>query len=213
LRPACPLTAKWPAILQVGASCLTTKTTRAARGSTKVRVVTRRRFGPLVAIQLREERKRCTLGRSALEPGPAEAEEEEDEPAEPVFPPLGPATEDTEGSAGVTGAAERAVVGLGTGTAGAGSLGVVGSGTATGVDGTATGVDGTATGVDGTATGVDGTVTAGRGGTGTVSAKASPPKRAAPTSTVVAAAALTPSTTRSGPKWLRCLRGQQQSPR
>ena len=89
MRPARPLTAKRPAILQTGETCSTTKNTREARGSTKVKVVMRRRFGPLVAIQRREERKRLTLGASELganEADPPDADSPEPRPsAEPVI--------------------------------------------------------------------------------------------------------------------------------
>ena len=88
MRPAWPATAKRSAILQRGETCSTTKATRAALGSPKVKVVTRRRFGPLVAIQLREERKRkrSTVGRSergAEDADDGEAVEDEEPPELP----------------------------------------------------------------------------------------------------------------------------------
>ncbi|MDQ2967277.1 MAG: DnaJ domain-containing protein [Actinomycetota bacterium] len=143
-----------------------------------MRVVTRRRFGPLVAIQRREERNRSTLARA--DPGADDAEggdgaddAEDGEPAEPL-PSVEPAAEDTAGMAEDTAGTDWVEEGcavLGAGSAGCGSLGTAGSGTATGGAGT---------------------VTAGTGGMGTVSATAWPASRPAPTRTVIAAATLIP---------------------
>jgi hypothetical protein len=44
------LTVNRAVIRHSGDTCLTTKTTRAARGSVKVKVVKRRRFGPVIPI-------------------------------------------------------------------------------------------------------------------------------------------------------------------
>jgi len=169
------------------------KNTREARGSTKVKVVMRRRFGPLVAIQRREERKRLTLGaseRGANEAGLLDCDSPEPRPSvEPVTEevdgtkgrePTGPpptvesAPDETEGTAGATAFVEGVCTGggeIGAGTAGGGSLGTVGSGTAAGGAGT---------------------VTVGTVGTGTVWPRACPASRPAPARTVVAAAALIP---------------------
>jgi hypothetical protein len=185
--------AKRPAILQTGETCSTTKNTREARGSTKVKVVMRRRFGPLVAIQRREERKRLTLGaseRRANEADPPDADSPEPRPSvepvieevdgtkdrEPTEPPpaVEPAPDETVGTPGATPFVEGICTEggeIGAGTAGGGSLGTVGSGTAAGGAGTVTG----------------GTV-----GTGTVWARACPVRRPTPARTVVAAAALIP---------------------
>jgi hypothetical protein len=162
---------------------LTTNDTRAALSSTKVKVVTRRRIGPLVAIQLRAERKRSTFGRSECG---VEAPSEDEEPAE-LLPGAEPAelspgaesvTEETEGTVGTAGvAADGACSGLGATTAGVRSSGLVGSGTPT---------EGMATVTVGRGSGTGG------GGTGTVSASACPASRPELTSTVVTAATLTP---------------------
>jgi hypothetical protein len=194
LRPARPLTAKRPAILQTGETCSTTKNTREERGSTKVKVVMRRRFGPLVAIQRREERKRLTLGAServANEADPPDADSPEPRPA------VEPAPDEMEGTPratpfvegvctgveeGVRGEAEGGFTGggegictgggeIGAGSAGGGSFGTVGSGTTAGGAGT---------------------VTVGTVGTGTVWARACPVRRPTPARTVVTAAALIP---------------------
>jgi hypothetical protein len=169
--------------LQSGETCLTTNTTRAALGSTKVKVVTRRRIGPLVAIQLRAERKRSTFGRSECG---VEASSVDEEPAEllPGAEPAEPSpgaesvTEETEGTVGTAGvAADGACTGLGAATAGVWSSGLVGNGTPT---------EGMATVTVGRGSGTGG------GGTGTVSASACPASRPELTSTVVIAATLTP---------------------
>jgi hypothetical protein len=173
LRPACPLTAKCPAILQTGESCLTTNTTRAARGSTNVKVVTRRFFGPLVAIQLRDEWNRSTPGRSGADA--VEAVDAED--GDPAWPPpldVEPAPEENAGAVGVN---DPAWVESGACTGLAGSAGdeLGGSGTvAVGSETVAAGVETVAIGVV-TVTGSAGTVTVGtggRGGMGTVTASA-----------------------------------------
>jgi molecular chaperone DnaJ len=173
-------------IRQTGESCFTTKTTRAARGRTKVRVVPRSRFGPLVAIQGREERSRSTRVPSGS--GAAEAED-----VDPAGPPAGvePATEESVFAAG---AADPACVESGACTEPAGSAGgaTVGSeALVVGADTVAVGTDTVAVGVV-TVTGSAGTVTVGTVGTGTLTASAWPPSRPAPTSTVVTAASLTP---------------------
>jgi hypothetical protein len=204
--------------LQTGETCMTTKTARAALGSSKVKVVTRRRFGPREAIHGREEWERSTCG--PFEPGATEADDEagEDEvedrvsedgalvePRRRLDPTraapeaaagaAGPVEEPADGAGGAacTGGAGAAGGGVGgVGIVGGGSDGVVGGG---GVGfaggGTTTGGAGSFTGGAGAGTGT-GTVTGGlgSGGMGTVSAKACPAGRQAHTSTVVAAAAL-----------------------
>lgn len=89
---------KRPTARQTGESCVTVKTTRAGRGSTKVSVVVRRFFGPLVAIHVRDESKCLTrAGRDAPpleraeELPEEEAEDEEEEEALPktVAPTIG----------------------------------------------------------------------------------------------------------------------------
>ena len=102
-------------IRQTGESCLTTKTTRAARGRTKVKVVPRSRFGPLVAIQGREERSRSTRVRS----GPGAADAEDVDPAE-LPPGVEPATDEPAVAAG---AVDPAWVESGACTTPAGSAG------------------------------------------------------------------------------------------
>ncbi len=145
----------------------------------KVKVVTRRRFGPLVEIQPREGWKRSTLVRS--DPGPL-ADAEAGELAEPPpsgepLPGVEPVTgEVTEGTAGTAEVEEGACTGLGAGRDGGGSVGIVGGGTTTGSVGVV----------------IVGTVTVGRGGMGTVSARAWPASRQEPSRAVVAAAALIP---------------------
>jgi molecular chaperone DnaJ len=168
---------------------LTTKTTRAARGRTKVKVVPRSRLGPLVAIQGREEWNRSTRVRSAL--GAADGD-----PAE-TSPGVEPATDETAVAAG---AADPAWVERGACTEPGDSAGgvtvgsdavAVGAETVLGAETVAVGVETVAIGVV-TVTGSEGTVTVGTGGTGTVTASAWPPSRPAPTSTVITAASLTP---------------------
>jgi hypothetical protein len=77
------------------------KTTVAARPSVKVRVVWRRRFGPLVAIHVRDDWKPCTPERSEGLPLESLELPEEDEPVEPPridpVPPVG-AGDGSEGS-------------------------------------------------------------------------------------------------------------------
>src|SRR6266516_297089 len=110
-----------------------TKSTRSACGRLNVRVTTRRRFGPLVAIQAREVRKRPTFG--LLDPGPelddsVTGEEElpdvDEAPAGEGLPPeegapleltdgVGATTDDADGSGDT-----RAVVDTVTWVAGAG---------------------------------------------------------------------------------------------
>ena len=178
-----------------------TKSTRSACGRLNVRVTTRRRFGPFVAIHAREVRKRSTFG--LLDPGPEldesiTGEEElpdvDEAPAGEELPPeegvplelpagVGVTTDDAEGSGGT-----RAVVEVVTWVTG------VGSGTLTEVVVTgvvATGGGGRVGTVIGTVTEVE-TVTVGRGGTGTVSPSAFPASRPAPNRKIVAAAALIP---------------------
>jgi len=179
-----------------------TKSTRSACGRLNVRVTTRRRFGPLVAIHPREVRKRPTFG--LLDPGPEldeslTGEEElpdvDEPPAEEELPPeegaplelpagVGATTDDAEGSGGT-----RAVVEVVTWVAGAGG------GTLTEVvvtGGNVTGGGGRVGTVIGTVTDGVETVTVGRGGTGTVSPSAFPASRPAPNRKIVAAAALIP---------------------
>jgi hypothetical protein len=172
LRPAWPCTENRPATLHVGETCSTTKITRASRGSTKVSAVPRRRLGPDVEIQVRDERRlsicRCSGRLSLDEPElPAEdgPEEEEGSAALPRIEPTVPAAEPTDGA----------------GTTGAGTFGltVTGTGTATGGAGTVT--LGTGTGTVGTGTETVGT------GTGAVSARACPATRPAPSKTAAAA--------------------------
>src|SRR3954469_9339622 len=96
----------------MGETCLTIKTTRALRGSTKVRVVPRRRFGPEVEIQVRDERRLWMRRRSGplrldepelpAEEGAEEEEEEAEGPAEPPRsePPAQPALPPKEATVG-----------------------------------------------------------------------------------------------------------------
>jgi hypothetical protein len=115
---------------------VTVKTTRAARGRTKISVVVRRFLGPLVPIHLREELKCLTLdGRDRLplarddlgvleDPDVLDELPGEVEAAEPP-PRTAPPSE------GTWMVVEGALVlaGAGAGGAGSGSLGIVGSGT------------------------------------------------------------------------------------
>jgi len=190
-----------------------TKSTRSACGSLNVRVTTRRRFGPLVAIHAREVRKRPTFGLSdpgpeldesvtgeeelpAVDEPPADEElpDVDEPPAEEELPPeedappelpagVGDTTDDAEGSGGTTAVVE--VVTWVTG-AGGGTLTevVVTGGNVTGGGGRVGTVIGTVTDVE--------NVTVGRGGTGTVSPSAFPASRPAPNRRIVAAAALIP---------------------
>ena len=172
----------------MGATCCTTKNTRWECGSLNVRVTTRRLLGPVVAIHVRDGRKRFTLG--STDPGL-----ELYAPARVGEPPLGilpavepgpaaePASDDARGSgAGVVVEAGTwmTVAGLGTLTA------VVATGGGGSV-GTVVGNVGTVTGT--VTTGVE-TVTVGTVGTGTVSPSAWPASTPAPSSRIVAAAAL-----------------------
>jgi hypothetical protein len=199
---------------------LTTKSTRAALGSSKVKVVTRRRFGPREAIQGREERERSACGAfDPAEPGATEPEDEaaedetedrvpEDEvPVEPrgrldptadeaeaIAGAAGPVAEPEDGAEGEPCTGGAGAVGAGVGSVGIGagrSGGVVGGGSGFVGGGTTTGGAGSFTGGAGAGTGT-GTVTGGpgSGGMGTVSAKACPAGRQAHTSTAVAAATL-----------------------
>jgi hypothetical protein len=178
LRPACPCTENFPAIRHVGETCLTTKTTRASRGSTKVSVVPRRPFGPEVEIHARDERRLSICRRSGRLPLdepelPAEdGPEEEEGPAElPSIEPTVAAAESTEeATVGAEGAELPPTARAG--TTGAGTFGLTGTGT---------GTLGTGTGTVGTGTETDGT------GTGTVSARACPAKRPGPSKTAAAA--------------------------
>ena len=154
---------------------MTTKTTRASRGSTKLSVVSRRRFGPEVEIQVRVDRRLWICRRSARLPLdepelPAEERPEEDGPVEPPrIEPTVAAAEPTEEATIGAECAELLPPAVGEGSAGAGTSGVTGAGTGTG------------TGTVGTGTETVGT------GTGTVSARACPATRPAPTKTAVAA--------------------------
>lgn len=204
LTPRCPLTVKRYVLRQTGETCCTTKTTRAARRSTNVKVVVRRPLGPLVAIQRRDVRNRSTLDRPGAvratdEPEDGEpfvsvpmvappttppAPEEAADPDEPEVPEdTVPVAEDTaawpegtdvDGTVGLDG---RLVPGAGAAGLGAGTAGT-GS---LGIEGN--GTDG------GGGSSAEADVVVGRGGTGTVSAKDWPASRPAPTRTVVAAAA------------------------
>src|SRR5207244_3947220 len=103
LRPAWPRTTNWSTVRQVGATCCTTKKSRWAFGSLNVRVTTRRLFGPVVAIHVREGRKRPTFGAVAQGPelfAPAGAGESPLEvmPAVEPGPAVEPATDDACGS-------------------------------------------------------------------------------------------------------------------
>jgi molecular chaperone DnaJ len=154
--------------------------------------VPRSRFGPLVAIQGREERSRSTRVRS----GPGAADAEDVDPAEPP-PAVEPAGDETAAPAG---AADPPCVESGACTVPAGSAGgaTVGSeALVVGVEIVAVGVETVAVGVV-TVTGSVGTVTVGTVGTGTVTASAWPPSRPTPTSTVITAASLTLQQLRGG---------------
>jgi len=152
---------------------LTTKTTRASRGSTKVSVVPRRRFGPEIEIHVRDERRLSICGRSSRLPLDepellAEDGSEAEGPAE--LPRIEPTVAAAE-------SADEAAVGAG--TAWGGTFGLTGTGTGTGGAGTV--ILGTGTGTVGTGTETVGT------GTGTVSARACPDTRPAPSKTAAAA--------------------------
>lgn len=180
----------------------------------KVKVVTRRRFGPREAIQGREERERSACG--PFDPGAAAEDEaaedevedgvpEDEAPAEPrrrldptadeaeaIAGAAGPVEEPEDGAEGEACSGRPGAAGGGVGSfgIGAGSGGVVGGGSVGFAGGgTTTGGAGSFTGGAGAGTG---TVTGGlgSGGMGTVSAKACPAGRQAHTSTVVAAATL-----------------------
>ena len=154
----------------------------------KIKVVPRNRFGPLVAIQGREERSRSTRVRS----GPDAADAEEVDPAE-LPPGVEPATDEPAVAAGAT---DPAWVESGACTEAAGSAGgvTVGSEALVGAETVAVGVESVAVGVV-TVTGSVGTVTVGIVtvgiGTGTLTASAWPLSRPTPTSTVITAASLT----------------------
>jgi molecular chaperone DnaJ len=162
----------------------------------------RRRFGPLVAIQRREERKRLTLGASecgANEADPSDAEEvdgtKDREPTEP--PAVEPAPDETEGTPGATTFVEGVCTGVKEGVTGEAECGFTGGGEGSCTEGGEIGA-GTAGGGSlgtvgsGTAAGGAGTVTVGTVGTGTVWARAFPVRRPTPARTVVTAAALIP---------------------
>jgi hypothetical protein len=157
--------------LQTGETCSITNTTRAARRSTNFKVVTRRRFGPLVEIQLRVERKGSTVGRSDPGAGPADGEEpaaEEEE--ETVELPL--VFEETDGSVGAAvPPAEGACTGLAAAGGGVASVEVVGSGTTADVV-VGTGSVGSGSGTVGTVVIVGTGGIGGPGGMGTGSATA-----------------------------------------
>ena len=190
MRPACPFTAKRPTIRQTGDTCLTTKMTRAACGSTNVSDVTRRRFGPVVLIQRREEWKLCTWARvgCAVAAEPDELPDPDllrdpdvlpdpDLVADPDVEETACRTEGTDvGAAGFA----CSVVLTGSGTAGTEGGGGVGVGGSFGAE-WSVGIGGS-----GTDTVVEGTV--GREIPATAPARACPARRPAPTSTVVAAA-------------------------
>jgi hypothetical protein len=182
LRPACPCTENCPAIRHVGETCLTTKTTRASRGSTKVSVVPRRPFEPEVEIHARDERRLSICRRSGRLPLdepelPAEDGLEEEGPAE--LPRIEPTVAAAEPTDEATVGAELRLPAVAAGTAGAGTFGLVGTGTGTGGAGTVT--LGTGTGTVGTGTETVGT------GTGAASARAWPAMRPAPSKAAVAA--------------------------
>jgi hypothetical protein len=200
LRPACPCTENCPAIRHVGETCLTTKITRASRGSTKVSVVPRRRFGPEVEIHARDERRLSICRRSGrlpldepelpAEDGLEEEEEEEEGPAElPRIEPTVAAAEPTEEVTVGAEGAELVLPAVGAGTAGAGTFGL----DCTGTGGAGTVTLGTGAETVGTGTGTVGTGTETVGtGTGTVSARACPATRPAPSKTAAAAKARIP---------------------
>jgi hypothetical protein len=126
----------------------------------------RRRFGPLVEIQLRVERKGSTVGPSDPGAEPADGEEAAGvEEEEPVELPL--ALEEADGSVGVAmPPAEGACPGLGAAGTGVASVEVVGSGTTADV---VAGSVGSGSGMVGTVVMVG---TGGIGGMGTGSASA-----------------------------------------
>jgi hypothetical protein len=178
LRPAWPCTENRPATLHVGETCSTTKITRASRGSTKVSAVPRRRLGPDVEIQVRDERRLSICRRSGWLPLDepellAEDGPEEEGPAElPRIEPTVAAAESTEEATVGAEGAELLPPAVGAGTVGAGTFGLTGTGTGTGGAGTVT---------LGTGTETVGT------GTGAVSARACPATRPAPSKTAAAA--------------------------
>jgi len=187
------------------------------RGSTKVRVVPRRRFGPEVEIQVRDERRLSIRRRSGplrldepelpAEEGPEEEEEEAEGSAEP--PRIEPTVEAALPTGEATVGAEEAAVGaadaegvepelllpaVGAGTAGVatGTFGLAGTFTGAGA-GAAAGAGGTVTLGTGAGTVDTGTDTVGTGtgtvgtGTGTVSARACPATSPAPSKTAATA--------------------------
>jgi hypothetical protein len=184
-------------IRHIGETCLTTKTTRASRGSTKVSVVPRRRFGPEVEIHVRDERRVSICRRpdplrlAELEL-PADEDPEEEGPVElPRIEPTVAAAEPTEEVTVGAEGAELVLPAVGAGTAGAGTFGLDCTGTGTGGAGTVT--LGTGAGAVGTGIGTVGTGTETVGtGTGTVSARACPATRPAPSKTAAAAKARIP---------------------
>jgi hypothetical protein len=183
-------------IRHIGETCLTTKTTRASRGSTKVSVVPRRRFGPEVEIHVRDERRVSICRRSGplrlaeLELPADEGPEEEEGPVElPRIEPTVAAAEPTEEVTVGAEGAELVLPAVGAGTAGAGTFGL----DCTGTGGAGTATLGTGAETVGTGTGTVGTGTETVGtGTGTVSARACPATRPAPSKTAAAAKARIP---------------------
>jgi hypothetical protein len=195
--PACALTVKRPIPTQAGDTCFTVKTTRAACPRTKVKVVVRRRRGPLVPIQPRDEWKCSARGPLAVDAplgdaapalvGANDAPPVEERP-DPAAPPgdVGDVSDETAfvapAMAPLTGAGaeddEDAVV-TGSGTVGVG-----------------TGVDTVVVGRVGTGTGDVGTVTVTVGTGGSVGGGGSETAAAVPASDAAAAATATQTRSR-----------------
>jgi hypothetical protein len=175
-------------IRQTGASCLTTKSTRARRGRTNVRTVVRRRLGPLVPIQVREVCPRVTCSSVGSSPPVVDPPDADAGPAGEL-PLLGP---DAGAVLPVDAAAVGEVVGLeidvpdavgsGAWTVGVGTEGAVV------VGGGGTGTDGSEDVTETIEVMEVMEVMEGTGGRGTPSASACPVRRPAPSRTAKAAA-------------------------
>jgi hypothetical protein len=180
---------------QTGASCLTTKSTRARCGRTNVRTVVRRRLGPLVPIQVRDVCPRVTCSSDGSSPPVVDPP---DADAGPVGEPplLGP---DAGAGAGparpVDAAAVGEVVGLeveGPETVGSGfwtvGVGKEGAVVVGGGGGGGTGTDGSEDVTETIEVIEVMEVIEGTGGRGRPSASACPVRRPAPSNTANAAA-------------------------
>jgi hypothetical protein len=170
---------------QTGASCVTTKSTRARRGRTNVRTVVRRRLGPLVPIQVRDVCPRVTCSSDGSSPPVVDPPDADAGPAGEL-PLLGPDARPVDDVA--AGEVVRLeidvpeVVGSGVWAVGVGKEGAVVVGRGTGTDGSE----------DVTETIEVIEVTEGTGGRGKPSASACPVRRPAPSRTANAAAGRIP---------------------